>query len=54
MAEYGEWNPKGAALSVITAQKEYGVSRDFMVRGIHKRDELSIDSALRSGTTCGV
>ncbi len=34
MAEYGEWNRKGATLSEVTAQKEYGVSRDFIVRGI--------------------
>ena len=34
MAEYGEWNRKGATLSDITAQKEYGVSRDFIVEGI--------------------
>jgi len=34
MAEYGEWNRKGATLSDVTAEKEYGVSRDFIVRGI--------------------
>ena len=34
MAEYGEWNRKGATLSAVTAQKEYGVSRDFIVKGI--------------------
>ncbi len=34
MAEYGEWNCKGATLSDVTAQKEYGVSQDFIVRGI--------------------
>ena len=34
MAEYGEWNRKGATLSEVTAQKEYGVSRDFIVKGI--------------------
>jgi hypothetical protein len=34
MAEYGEWNRKGAALSDVTAQKEYGVTRDFIVEGI--------------------
>jgi len=26
MAEYGEWNRKGAVLSDVTAQKEYGVT----------------------------
>ena len=34
MAEYGEWNRKGATLSDATAKKEYGVSRDFIVKGI--------------------
>jgi hypothetical protein len=29
MAEYGEWNRKGAVLSDVTAQKEYGLTRDF-------------------------
>ena len=34
MAEYGEWNRKGATLSDVTATKEYGVSLDFIVKGI--------------------
>jgi len=34
MAEYGEWVRKGAVLSDVTAQKEYGVTRDFIVKGI--------------------
>jgi predicted RNase H-like nuclease (RuvC/YqgF family) len=34
MAEYGEWNRKAATLSDVTATKEYGVSRDFIVKGI--------------------
>lgn len=34
MAEYGEWMRKGATLSDVTAAKEYGVSRDFIVKGI--------------------
>jgi hypothetical protein len=34
MAEYGEWNRKGATLSDVTAKVEYGVSRDFIVNGI--------------------
>jgi hypothetical protein len=34
MAEYGEWNRKGATLSDVTAVKEYGVSRAFIVKGI--------------------
>ena len=39
MAEYGEWNRKGATLSDVTAKKEYGVSRDFIVKGI-RADKL--------------
>ncbi|MCX5646570.1 MAG: hypothetical protein NTZ17_18105 [Phycisphaerae bacterium] len=34
MAEYGEWNRKGGTLSDVTAKAEYGVSRDFIVKGI--------------------
>ena len=34
MAEYGEWNRKGAVLSDVTARKEYGVTREFIVKGI--------------------
>jgi hypothetical protein len=34
MAEHGEWNRKGATLSDVTAQKEFGVSDDFIVKGI--------------------
>ena len=34
MAEYGAWNRKGATLSDVTAKAEYGVSRDFIVKGI--------------------
>ena len=34
MAEYGEWNRKGATLSDVTATKEYGVSQAFIVKGI--------------------
>ncbi len=34
MAEYGEWNRKGATLSDATAKKEYGVDRDFILEGI--------------------
>ena len=34
MAEYGEWNRKGATLSEVTAKKEYGIDRDFIVKGI--------------------
>ena len=34
MAEYGEWVSKGAVLSEVTAQKEYDVTRDFIVEGI--------------------
>jgi hypothetical protein len=34
MAEHGEWNRKGATLSDVTAEAEYGVNRDFILRGI--------------------
>ena len=34
MAEHGEWNRKGSTLSDVTAKKEYGVDRDFIIRGI--------------------
>ena len=34
MAEYGEWNRKGATLSDVTAKTEFGVSREFIVKGI--------------------
>ena len=34
MAEYGEWNQKGRTLSDVTAKKEYGVDRDFIIKGI--------------------
>jgi hypothetical protein len=34
MAEHGEWNRKGAVLSDVTAKKEYGVTREFIVQGI--------------------
>jgi len=34
MAEYGEWNRKGATLSDVTAKKEYGVDQEFIIKGI--------------------
>ena len=34
MAEHGEWNRKGATLSDKTAEKEYGVSHDLILKGI--------------------
>ena len=34
VAEHGEWNRKGAVLSDVTAEKEYGVTREFIVEGI--------------------
>jgi len=34
MAEHGEWTLKGATISDVTAMKEYGVGRDFIVKGI--------------------
>ena len=35
MAQYGEWNRKGATLSEVTARKEYGVDSDFVIKGIN-------------------
>jgi hypothetical protein len=37
MAEYGEWNRKGATLSNVTAKAEYGVDWDFVVKGIESQ-----------------
>lgn len=34
MAEYGEWNRKGATLSDKTAKKEYGIDQEFIIKGI--------------------
>lgn len=34
MAEHGEWTRKGASISDVTANKEYGVDRNFIVKGI--------------------
>lgn len=34
MAQDGEWTQKGATLSEVTAQQEYGISRDFIIAGI--------------------
>jgi len=34
MSDSSEWNRKGATLSHVTAEKEYGVAYDFIVRGI--------------------
>jgi hypothetical protein len=34
VAEYGEWNKKGATLSDVTAKAEYGVDQQFIVKGI--------------------
>jgi hypothetical protein len=48
MAEYGEWNRKGTVLSDVTAQKEYGVDRDFIVKGI-QAGKLEY----REGVVCG-
>jgi hypothetical protein len=35
MAEHGEWNAKGATLSDVSAQKEYNVSKEFILAGIN-------------------
>ena len=35
MSEFGEWTRKGAVLSEVSAQTEYGVTRDFIIEGIN-------------------
>ena len=32
MAEYGEWNRKGAILSDVTAKAEYRVNHEFIIK----------------------
>jgi hypothetical protein len=34
MAEDGEWTRQNATLSEVTAQKEYSISREFIIKGI--------------------
>ena len=34
MADNSEWTRKGATLSDVTAQTEYGVTREFIIKGI--------------------
>ncbi|MFN0123270.1 MAG: hypothetical protein ACKV2V_22435 [Blastocatellia bacterium] len=34
MAQHGEWTRPGATLSDVTARKEYGVTREFIIAGI--------------------
>ena len=34
MAKHGEWNRKGATLSDVAAEAEYGVTRAFIIKGI--------------------
>jgi len=46
MAEYGEWNRKGATLSDVTAKAEYGVDRDFIIKGIETRKLEYRDGAI--------
>jgi hypothetical protein len=43
MAEYGEWNQKGASLSDKTARKEYKVDQEFIVKGI---EDANLNSAI--------
>ncbi|MFZ0133791.1 MAG: hypothetical protein WAK95_14720 [Desulfobacterales bacterium] len=37
-SDMGEWNRKGATLSDVTAKAEYGVSREFIIKGIENGD----------------
>ena len=46
MAEYGEWNRKGATLSEVTAQTEYGISSEFIIKGIQAGDLEYRDGAI--------
>jgi len=46
MAEYGEWNQKGATLSDVTAKKEYAVDRNFIIEGIEAGDLEYRDGAI--------
>lgn len=46
MAEYGEWGRKNATLSEVTAQAEYGVSRNFIIKGIKRRKLEFRDGAI--------
>ena len=46
MAEYGEWNRKRATLSGVMAQAEYGVNRDFIVKGIRAGKSEYCDEAI--------
>lgn len=50
MAEYGEWIRKGAVLSDVTAEKDYGVSRKFVVEGI-QAGKLEFREGSVSGNT---
>jgi len=51
MAEDGEWNKKGATLTDITATTEYGVDRNFIVKGI-KAGRLEYRDAAMWGNPC--
>jgi ribosomal protein L19E len=51
MAEYGEWGMKGATLTDATAQKEYGVSRDFIAKAI-RDGRLEFREASMWGNPC--
>lgn len=48
MSDSSEWNHKGATLSHVTAQKEYGASYDFIVQGI-RAGELEYREGSASG-----
>ena len=51
MAEMYEWTTKGASLTDGTAEKEYGVSRDFLVTGI-RAGQLEYREASMWGNPC--
>src|SRR4051812_36566683 len=51
MTDYGEWGQKGATLTDTTAQKEYGVSRDFLIKGI-REGKLEFRETSMYGNPC--
>jgi hypothetical protein len=51
MVESGEWTRKGGTLTEVTAQKEYGIDRDFIVQGI-RSGKLEYREAAMFGNPC--
>jgi hypothetical protein len=51
MVKHGEWTRQGATLSDVTAQKDYGVDRNFIVQGI-RSGKLEYREASMFGNPC--